>query len=155
MRGTRKFCQRGPTLTFYFCFLFFFDEGRKDSNTTISGPSTARQQNAIQMAFRWRADGGPILNAGLLALWFYRGSWLIMLRNPIFLWLGRDPLSPPLDPHVFMYLSICINPFIRNCVWKLKLKSIRGASTLVTRKDMALSAISMNSALADKEFVLS
>ena len=47
MRGSRKFCQRGPTLTFYFCFLFFFffffDEGRKDSNTTISGPSTARQ----------------------------------------------------------------------------------------------------------------
>ena len=47
------------------------------------------------------------------------------------MWLGRDPLSPPLDPHMFMYLSICINPFIRNCVWKLKLKSIRGASTLV------------------------
>ena len=45
-----------------------------------------------------------------------------MLRNPIFLWLGRDPLSPPLDPHMFMYLSICIHPFIRNCVWKLKFK---------------------------------
>ena len=24
-----------------------FDEGRKDPNTTISGPSSARQQNAI------------------------------------------------------------------------------------------------------------
>ena len=47
------------------------------------------------------------------------------------MWLGRDPLSPPLDPHMFMYLSIYINPFIRNCVWKLKLKSIRGAITLV------------------------
>ena len=66
MRGSRKFCQRGPTLTFYsFIFYFFFDEGREDSNTTISGPSTARQRNAIQMAFRWRADGGPTLNAGL------------------------------------------------------------------------------------------
>ena len=61
MRGSRKFCQRGTTST------FFFDEGRKDSNTTIKGPSTARQRNAIQMAFRWWADGGPTLNA------FYEG----------------------------------------------------------------------------------
>ena len=51
---------------FNFLFLFScFDEGRKDSNTTISGPSTARQRKAIQMAFRWRADGGPSLNASL------------------------------------------------------------------------------------------
>ena len=27
--------------------VFFNDEGRKDPNTTISGPSSARQQNAI------------------------------------------------------------------------------------------------------------
>ena len=62
-----SFVRWGPTLTFYFSFLFFFffDEGRYDSNTTISGPSTARQRNAIQMTFRWRADGGPTLNAGL------------------------------------------------------------------------------------------
>ena len=39
-------------------------EGRKDPNTTISGPSLVRQRNAIEMAFRWRADDGPILNAG-------------------------------------------------------------------------------------------
>ena len=26
------------------------------------GPPSARQRNAIQMAFRWRADGGPHLN---------------------------------------------------------------------------------------------
>ena len=23
------------------------------------------------MTFRWRADGGPTLNAGLVSLWFY------------------------------------------------------------------------------------
>ena len=60
-----SFVRGGPTLTFYFCFLFFSDEERNDSNTTISGPSTARQRNAIQIAFRWRADGGPTLNACL------------------------------------------------------------------------------------------
>ena len=28
------------------------------------GPLSARQQNAIQMAFHWQADSGPRLDAG-------------------------------------------------------------------------------------------
>ena len=39
-----------------------------DRNTAISGPSSAHQQNAIKMVFRWRANDGPTLNAGLEAL---------------------------------------------------------------------------------------
>ena len=38
------------------------------------------------MAFRWRADDGPALNAGLAAMWFFRGSVPVLLRNPIFVW---------------------------------------------------------------------
>ena len=56
-----------------------------DPKSTISGPSSARQQKVISMAFCWRADDGPTLNAGLVALWFYRGSGSVLLRNPIFL----------------------------------------------------------------------
>ena len=41
---------------------------REDRNSTENGPSSARQRNAIEMAFRWRADNGPPLNAGLVAL---------------------------------------------------------------------------------------
>ena len=63
MRRSRKFCQRGSNFDF-----FLFDEGRKDPNTTISGPSMAGQRNAVQIAFRWQADDGPTLNAGLVAL---------------------------------------------------------------------------------------
>ena len=44
-----------------------FYEGREDPNSTKRVPSSARQRNAIQMAFRWRADDGPILNAGFVA----------------------------------------------------------------------------------------
>ena len=40
---------------------------REDHNVTISGPSSAHQRNAIEMAVRWRADIGPPLNAGLVA----------------------------------------------------------------------------------------
>ena len=42
-------------------FFLFIDERRKDPNTTIRGPLMARQRNAIEMAFRWRADDGPTL----------------------------------------------------------------------------------------------
>ena len=56
-----SFVRGGPTLTCFFLFfvvLFFFlgggfvffvlfDEWRKDPDTTISGPSSARQQNVI------------------------------------------------------------------------------------------------------------
>ena len=66
MRGSRKFVRGGPTsITFFslfFQFAFFqFEQG--DPNTTISGASSVRQQNAIEMAFRWRANGGQTLNA--------------------------------------------------------------------------------------------
>ena len=49
-------------------FSFLVDEGWEGQNTTKSGPSSFHQQNAIEMAFRWWADGDPILNAGLVAL---------------------------------------------------------------------------------------
>ena len=58
-----SFVRGGPNLT-----RFFLDEGREDPNTPISRPSSARQPNTIETAFHWRADGGPTLNAGLLAL---------------------------------------------------------------------------------------
>ena len=64
-----SFIRGGPNLTTFLFFLFFrFDEGRKDQNTTFNRPSSTRQQNAIYMAFRWQADDGPALNAGLVAL---------------------------------------------------------------------------------------
>ena len=47
-------------------FLFFNDKGIDDPNTAINGPPSARQRNAFEMAFRWWADDGPTLNAGLV-----------------------------------------------------------------------------------------
>ena len=78
MRGSRKFCHWDPTLA------TFFDEGREDSINTKSEPLSVHQQNAIFMAFRWRADDGPTSIAGLVALRFFRGSGLALLRNSIF-----------------------------------------------------------------------
>ena len=74
MRGHRAFCQRGS----------IFDKGREDPNTIISWPSSSRKRHAIQMAFRWRAEDGRTRNAGLVGV-IFRGSGLVLLRNPIFL----------------------------------------------------------------------
>ena len=48
-----SFVRGGPTLT----TSIFVDEGREDPSTTISGLSSARQQNAI----KWRFAGVPIM----------------------------------------------------------------------------------------------
>ena len=48
--------------------VFLVDVGIEDPNVTINGPSSACQRNVISMAFRWRADDGPTLNAGLVVL---------------------------------------------------------------------------------------
>ena len=63
MRGSRKFCQRGSSDN-------VFLNSREDPNTTISEPTSIRKRNAIKMAFRWRADDGQALNAGLVAVIF-------------------------------------------------------------------------------------
>ena len=72
MRGSRKFSQRVSNfdnvfLFFFFCFFFLMKGGRIQIDITISGSSYARQRNAIKMVFRWRANDGPTLNAGLKA----------------------------------------------------------------------------------------
>ena len=56
----------GPTLTTF----FLVDEGREDPSTTISGPSKARQRNAIygpssarqlNAIIKWRFAGVPMM----------------------------------------------------------------------------------------------
>ena len=74
---------------------FSVAEGREDPNTTISGSSSARQQNAIKMAFRGRADDGIILNVGFV---IFSGSERVLLRNPIFLWFFREGSGHPATP---------------------------------------------------------
>ena len=84
-----SYVRGGPTLT------FLVDEGREDQNTTIEGPSSARQRNT----FRWRADNGPTLNAGLVACDFSGDLDQYCFKTLFFMIFkggggGPDPLSP-------------------------------------------------------------
>ena len=49
-------------------FVLFFYERRKDHITTKSESSSASNRNAIEMAFRLRANDNPTLNVGFVAL---------------------------------------------------------------------------------------
>ena len=64
------------------------------------------------MAFRWRADDDPTLNAGSVASYFFRGSGPELQRNPIFFnFSGGGGCSvtrvPPLDPHMNEFV-VCV-----------------------------------------------
>ena len=67
------------------------------------------------MAFRWRADDGPTLKAGLVVA-IFQGIWTCIARKPYIFVIfqgggGPDPLSPSLDPHMlllnFVFLLSC------------------------------------------------
>ena len=61
-----SFVRGGPNLITIF---FLVDGGIEGQKNTLIAPSLACQKNAFEMAFRWRADDGPKLNApGLVAL---------------------------------------------------------------------------------------
>ena len=101
MRGSRKFCQRGSN----FANVVLVDEGREDSNTTFSRPSSARQRtplNGVPLAYRW----WPNIECWLGSFVIFRGSGPVFLRNPIFFVIfsggggggGGGHLVPPHDP---------------------------------------------------------
>ena len=80
------------------------DDGSEDLNTTISGPSPARQQIAIRMLFEWRFAGVPMMAQHRTLTWLhgsnelFRESGPVLLRNPIFLFFrdGARNSCPPL-----------------------------------------------------------
>ena len=67
-----------------------------DPNTTISGPSSARQ--------RWRADDGPRLNCWLCSFVIFQGIWTRIAKKSyifvIFRGVGPGPPVPSLDPRM-------------------------------------------------------
>ena len=71
VRGFKKYYQRGTILTRFFVVVFLM--------------RGVRIQAKILMAFRWRVDDGPTLNAGLVDLSCFKGLWPVLLRNPILL----------------------------------------------------------------------
>ena len=74
----------------------------------IIGPPAKRHL----MVFRWQADDGPTLNAGLVAMWFFKESWPVFLRNPVCLWFFcgvRTPCPPPPWIRAWQKMSFNVN----------------------------------------------
>ena len=105
-----SFVRGGPTLTSFSSVFLIADEGKEDLNTTISGHSSARQQNAIQIAFSW------------LKIECWLGSFMILqeirtsiAKKPylfVIFHVGRAS-RPPASP---LWIRICSNTLL-SCVW--------------------------------------
>ena len=70
------------------------------------------------MVFSWGADDDPTLNAGLVALLFFKGSRPVLLENTMFLWFfrgGPEPCPPPplLDPRMKYTRTKCFKNVLR------------------------------------------
>ena len=80
-----SFDRGGPTLTTFFFFSLM--RGGRIQTPLLAGRWPASKM-PFKMAFRWRADDDPTLNAGLdhtTTFVILRGSGQLLLRNPIFL----------------------------------------------------------------------
>ena len=84
-------------------------KGKEDPNSTTSRPSLARQQDAISVAFCWRAGDGTTLNNRLVDFVIFQGIRTSIAKKPnifVIFQRGPDPLSTPtppphpLDPHM-------------------------------------------------------
>ena len=76
---------------------FLFDEGKKDPNTTISGPSLVRQRNAI----KWRFASVQMMSLHLMLAWKLCDiqGILTSIENKTYLFVifqerGPDPMPP-------------------------------------------------------------
>ena len=96
----QKVLSEGVQLWQVFFLVWWGEEGSKyHSKRTIISPPAKRHLNGVSLACRWWL----YIECGLGSVLFLRGSGLVLLRNPIFLWFFRgdlDPRSPPLDPHM-------------------------------------------------------
>ena len=108
-----SFVRGGPTLTTFFFLSFYFDEGGGSEyhyKRGIVGPPAKRHL----VAFRWRVDDGPTLNAGLVAA-IFQGIWICIARKPLYFCdFSGGVQSPSPPPSGSAHGGICLvsSPFI-------------------------------------------
>ena len=102
-------------------FWFFSWWGREDQINTKGVPSSARQRNAIEMAFCWRADGGPTLNASLV----FQGIQTSIAKKPyIFVIFQGGGVRTPCPPHWICPCNVWMDQHTRFWYLSHMLKSL-------------------------------
>ena len=120
MRGSRKFCQRGPNLITFFFFFFFFGDGIEDPNTALNGPSSARQRNAIFIGPPAKRHGVSLAGRWWQNIKCWLGRFVIfqeirtsITRKPYNFVIFQRGSGPPVPPsgsaHVHVAEQACLN----------------------------------------------
>ena len=102
-----SFVRGGPTMTMFFCFVYFswWGEGgyKYHYKRAIIGLPTKRHL----MAFHWRADDGPTLNAGMVAA-IFQGIQICIARKPINYVTFQEGSGPSVTPSGSAHVYVCI-----------------------------------------------
>ena len=89
MRGSRKFCQRGPTLTFY--------------ERATNGPPAKRHSNGVSLAGRW----WPNTECWLVSFVVLQGIRTNNAKKPYIFVIGSGPpVSPSVSAHVYLFIHL-------------------------------------------------
>ena len=106
------FVRGGPTVTTFF-FCLFFLQGGKGSNNSISGPSSARQRNAIFNGASLACQRWPNNDSWLGIFVIFRGIRTSIAKKPYIFYdfsggerRGPDPLFHPSDLHMFLIVTL-------------------------------------------------
>ena len=119
---------RGGSTQKTFCFCFSWGGERQSKyhyNWAIIGPPAKRHLNGISLTSHWRH-----FESGLVALWFFKESGPVLLRNIIFLCFFRGSGPPvPLSGSAHLHITKGLTFFSRIssrrnqtqfcCLWSL------------------------------------
>ena len=125
MRGSRKFCLRGPTLTFLLAdhqrpasetpFKWRFASGPMEAGRwkrATKGPPAKRHSNGVSLAGQW----WPNTECWLVSFVVLQGIRTNNAKKPYIFVIGSGPpVSPSVSAHVylFIHLHISIYPQLR------------------------------------------
>ena len=100
----------GVQLCQHFCCSWREEGGSKyHLNRAIIGPPVKRHWNDVSLVVRWWSNN----ECWLGSLVIFRGSGLVLLRNPIALWFFRGDQNPCTPPSIWIRACVFLGNYVK------------------------------------------